>query len=764
MIKKWFIFLFFVGHSFAFPSEKGYVPLPLKLLIQKGKKEIPRGLLKFDENDRVELLVETNNPEEVRNFLRLNGGNSGSFAGGILTVRVPVNVLSDFIKAPSVRRITQSRKLKPLLDISRQKISANKAESGVGLPRGINGTDTIVGIVDTGIDYTHPDFKNPDGTTRIIALWDQTINGTPPPDFGYGAECSVDSINDGTCMEIDTAPDFSHGTHVAGIATGLNRTYRGIAPGAMIVVVKSLYTEGSVVDGVDYVFRLADKYKKSAVVNLSLGGNYGPHDGTGELVRVLEALQGPGKVIVSAGGNSGGMRIHAGGNIVSEGWYVMDFITESTSAGLDIWYDAPNALDFSISALRQNNTLCEQTSFVAPGQSGQFSLSCSGLNCGSVYIDATDITYPGNGDRDVLVIIESPSTSEDLSKCRWALGVKPNSTDTDGGNFDAWITTDNGEFTEKPVLLPLDGGMLSKTGDTDKTISTPADGSNMIAVGSYVSKTQWLAKDGYDYTCDPDCILDDISIFSSKGPTRDGRIKPDIVSPGEWIASAKSHNVAQIPSYLLLPDNEHFMLAGTSMASPHVTGAVALLFDMNPNLTVENVRSLLINYADSDAFTGTVPNNIWGYGKLNVEKSLQNVESATIDITPPGVFDVVLEMKDTSVDISWKTDELASGAVKLKFRDGEENALSLMSYTTEHKFVINGIDSGKVFRIELTSSDPRGNSSAVTNLPGFLPNEGCGCNYSGEGEDPKSLLFPFLVLVGVVFVRNKLVRWSNGSM
>ncbi len=595
----------------------------------------------------------------------------------------------------------------------------------------------------------HPDFKNPDGSTRIIALWDQTINGTPPPDFGYGAECNVDSINNGTCKEIDTDPDYSHGTHVAGIASGSHTTYRGIAPSAMIVVVKTRYTEGTVVDGVDYVFRLAEKYKKPAVVNLSLGGNYGPHDGQGELVRALEALKGPGRIIVSAGGNSGHIRIHAGGSITSEEWYVMDYSSEETTGGLDIWYDATDTLDFAIAGLRQDNTLCGKTSFVTPGQSVQFSISCPGLNCGSVYIDTTTISYPENRSRNVLVILESPSTNEDLSRCRWALGVKPNSTDPSGGNFDAWITTDNGEFTENPVLLTGLGSLLSVPGDTDKTVSVPADGNYIIAVGSYTSKTYWEAKDGNDYTCElsnPSCIRNDISYFSSKGPTRDNRIKPDITAPGEWIASARSSDVTEIDTILLLPDNLHFMLAGTSMASPHVTGAVALLFDMNPGLNPDEVIKLIRNNAKTDSFTGPVPNNTWGYGKLNIIKALENLSSAEPDKNPPIISDIMIEIQESKIGLSWKTDELANSTVKIKDSEKGESLFTRMSYSQEHNFTITGIDTGKVFHIEVTSSDPRGNSSTVTSLPGILPNEGCGCNYSeGRGEPFSFLLYLFLV-------------------
>jgi subtilisin family serine protease len=754
------LLLLFMCCFFAFSSEAGYVSLPVKLLMQKGTKGIPGGLLKFDENNRVELLVETDNPQEIKEWLRLNRGNAGSYAGGILTVRVPVELLSDFIRGPSVFRVMPSRKLKPLLDISRQKISADEAEQGLNLPRGITGVDAIVGIVDTGIDFTHPDFKNPDGSTRIIALWDQTINGIPPADFGYGAECTVDSINNGSCTEIDTDPDFSHGTHVAGIAAGSHSTYRGIAPSAMIVAVKSLYTEGAVIDGVDYVFRIAQKYKKPAVVNLSLGGNYGPHDGTGELARALTALEGTGRVIVAAGGNSGDMYIHAGGNVTSEKWFVMDFDSGNTTAGLDIWYDGADALDFGVVALRQNNQLCGTPAFVAPGQSGQFTMSCANLNCGTVYLDASEVSYSGNGDRNVLIVLQSPSSSEELSKCRWALGVKPNSSDPSGGNFDAWIITDNGEFTDSPV--PLTGLVvsLSSPGDTDKTVSTPADAKNIIAVGSYVSKTQWPAKDGNSYTCEPNCVENDISYFSSRGPTRDGRIKPDIVAPGEWIASAKSANVMEIPSYLLLPDNEHFMLAGTSMASPHVTGAVALLFDMNPQLSLDEVRQFLTGNTDTDIFTGTVPNNVWGYGKLNIEKALLNVSPVGFDNTPPVISNVLIDMQEGSVNISWDTDELANGLVKITYGNGDDISWSMMSYSIGHMFSITGIDTGRVFRIEISSSDPRGNSSSVTNLLGILPHEGCGCNYSGGNGVGFAFLLLLPGLIGVLYIRNRLMKQS----
>lgn len=749
------ISIIFLFSFFLYAGDEIKLSLPIRLFLQDKQKVLHQNLLVLDREGRVEVLIEADNPYELRKLIREKGGMAGTVAGRIITARLPVEIIPEIAEKSGIISIRPSRRLRPLLDISRLKISADKAENGDGLQRAVNGTDVIIGVVDTGIDYRHPDFKNPDGSTRIIALWDQTINGTPPPDFGYGAECDVDSINNNTCREMDTDPDYSHGTHVAGIAGGSHYLYRGIAPSAMFVIVKTSYTEGTVIDGVDYVFRLAEKYRKPAVVNLSLGGSYGPHDGTGDLVRALESLQGPGKVIVSAGGNSGDMLIHAGGNTGSETWFVMDFDPDSLAGGLDVWYDGTDSLDFAISAFKNTTPLqlCKSTSFVPPGQSLQFTLDCGALNCGTVYIDTTETSYPGNGDRNVLILIQSPSQNQDLARCRWGLGVKPDNSDPGGGNFDAWIITDNGEFTSSPEILPFGSSLFSIPGDSEKTISVPADGKNIIAVGSYTSKTRWRAKDGKDYTCEPDCVIDNISYFSSNGPTRDGRTKPDITAPGEWIASSKSSSTVQIDSRLLLSDNLHFMLAGTSMASPHTTGAVALMLDLNPELTPQEVKNYLINNTDIDSFTGSVPNNTWGYGKLNVQKVLQNLPVAQRDTTPPFIYDTVIEMNPGSIKISWNTDELANGGVKVRFEDNTERELSTMSYSTSHNFVIDGIESGRIFRIQIFSADPRGNTAGVTNIPGVLPEEGCGCNYTEKQNSSGEFLLLVVVISVVLFLR-----------
>lgn len=744
------LFVLFAISIHGLEANGDRLPLLLKPAVLKNLTEGRPNLMYIDNQNRVEVLIRTERPDGLRKLLKKNGGYGVTYAGGYLTARVPLDRIEEIALSPDVVKIVPSRILKPLLDVSRKSIKAELAESGTGLPRPVTGSDVIVGIVDTGIDYTHPDFKNPDGSTRILSIWDQTILGTPPEGYEYGAECDVDSINAGTCKEVDTGDSFSHGTHVAGITAGSHSTFRGIAPQAMYVIVKTIYTEGAVIDGVDYIFRLAQKYNKPAVVNLSLGGDYGPHDGTGELAQSLAGLLGPGQIIVSAAGNSGGMLIHASDNVATEEWFVFDIEQDNTLAGVEIWYDGADTLDFAIAGLKQTNQLCNKTPFLPPGQSGQYTISCGSLNCGTVYLDTTTVSYSGNGDRSVSIVLQSPSQNESLSKCRWALGVEPNNTDPGGGSFDAWIITGNGEFT--PVLLPIElGGIYSKTGDDEKTISNPADHPRIIAVGSYTTKTTWHSKNGNDYTCEPDCHLNDISYFSAKGPTRDGRIKPDITAPGEWIASAKSSDV-NVPPKLVLSDGEHFILAGTSMASPHVTGAVALMLDMNPTLTPEDVLSELRSGADTDSFTGSVPNNDWGWGKLNVYNVLSNMNAAGLDQRPPVISDLLVDISDSSINISWTTDELADSYVRLTYNDGTTIEHTSMSFTTLHKVNLADIAGGKPFVIEISSTDPRGNKASVSEISGVAPEGGCGCNISRTGQG--SLLFELLlVMVLLLWIR-----------
>ena len=194
-----------------------------------------------------------------------------------------------------VKWVTASHFVKPLMDV---------APGKVGLPAfrkktKMKGKGIIVGVVDTGIDPKHAAFQG-----RILSIWDQVLSGDGVAEGGYGVELTGNLLT--------TSRDLhGHGTHVSGIAAGSDETYCGVAPEADLVMVKTDFMDAHIADGVRYIFRVADEMDRPAVVNLSLGGHWDPHDGTDSLSQIIDAESGPGKIVCCAAGNEGNDNIHA---------------------------------------------------------------------------------------------------------------------------------------------------------------------------------------------------------------------------------------------------------------------------------------------------------------------------------------------------------------------------------------------------------------------------------------------------------------------
>ena len=243
--------------------------------------------------------------------------------GGRATATVPVSALAALAARPDVQLITVSRPLRPQLDKSVPQTGATwlRTESA-GSFTGRTGDGVLIGFIDSGIDYDHPDFLDASGNSRVLAIWDQQTTGTAPAAFGYGNECTQTDILAGTCSEVDDADREGHGTHVAGIAAGSGAapdasgaTYltTGMAPGASIAVGKTDFTVNGTIDGLTYLFDLADSLDLPAVVNISLGTHLGAHGGTHPIEQEIDALVGaaPGRAVVVAAGNYAATPIHA---------------------------------------------------------------------------------------------------------------------------------------------------------------------------------------------------------------------------------------------------------------------------------------------------------------------------------------------------------------------------------------------------------------------------------------------------------------------
>jgi len=537
----------------------------------------------------------------------LHGIPSLAEAGEIVALLVTLGELRDLSIDKAVVYVEPSWKTSTQLDRSVPAIGADLAHNRTPAAQG---EGVIVGVVDTGIDYSHLDFRydaDDDGfeeSSRIHSIWDQT--------WGLlGAEYERADIESDIALGLGPenglvkASDWDgHGTHVASIAAGDGSSsgsgFVGVAPEATLIAVKTSFYTADILSGVRYVFDEADALGLPAVVNLSLGGQDGPHDGTSLFEEGLDQLAaGPGRAIVVSAGNEGDLPIHTSG-VLFGGATSFDVVAEDWEIELSIWY--PGDSEFTITVGRP-----DKPPISAPTGTDTGYVTTS---FGTVYVDnASGGVNPNNGDHEAFIRLANLAVGD-----RWEIGIFDANG---GGRFDAWVATPSGI---------IDGG------DSSSTIDEPGNGNQVITVGSFNTKANWLSVSGsQDFSAQ--FPVGPLSSFSSHGPTRDGRRKPEICAPGAWICAARSGS-APLLDYLTHPDQVHVLEIGTSMAAPHVSGAVALLLERDPLLSAGEIRGILTSTAASDGYTGLLPNDLWGWGKLDTLAAVEAV-GAAVPPEPP---------------------------------------------------------------------------------------------------------------------------------
>jgi len=477
------------------------------------------------------------------------------------------------------------------------------------------GQGSIVGFVDTGIDWTHRDFRadrDGDGfeeSSRILWLWDQTETGFfgSPRKVPFGTEYSREEIemalraHSGIVNERD---ESGHGTHVAGIAVGdgstSDGTFVGMAPNAEIIFIKTSYFTTDIVEAVRYVFDKAEWLGKPAVVNLSLGGHFGPHDGTSLFEQSLESfLERPSRALVASAGNEGDQNIHIGGQLRPREAFTFTFVPNEETAYVSIWYSG--SANFTVSVTSPGINGPPQTILAVRGQ-GEFQDTPDG----SIEIDNSGGGLdPRNRDRAIAISLERVQPGSP-----WHITLTDQGST--GGRFDAW-----------PGLATM--GYFPQ-GDTLSTITEPATAKKIIAVGAYTTKVSWQGADGEPHRFTDAQSEGQLARFSARGPTRDGRLKPDLTAPGTAIVSAlaKASEISQSEK-LRVQGGEYAAMQGTSMAAPHVAGAIALLLQAQPHLTAEEILVQLKATALQDAFTASGPPWAWGAGKLQADRSFETL-------------------------------------------------------------------------------------------------------------------------------------------
>ena len=589
-------------------SKSRLAQLPLTQRIRVGVQSVSSRLSgtsarNFRRRDLIPVVIDSSDCAKTADQVERWRGDCIAVGAGKMCARVPRQKLLNLSEIASVRYVEAGVRLRPHSDLAHRSANLLPA-SGFNRNVGETGRGVLVGVIDTGIDLAHPAFKT-SARTRIVNYLDQERNrefSAADIDAG-GASGSLDTIG--------------HGTHVAGIAAGNGRgspnsEWAGVAPNADLAVVKTSFMSTDIALAVNHIFAVADSRDQPCVINLSLGGHGGGHDGSSITERIIDDLSGPGRLVVISAGNEGGDNIHASTVLrrdTTDRW-VADmnlspqlFDTESGPQQfgylvVQVWSQSEDTI--SIQLRTPNGQL------LTPAPNGQ-----SEIDQGVFFVEMNHQVHPYSGDNvTTFTVITTP---EPAWLNGWSLIATP-SGNIEVGAVHAWINDRSmGSFTQGAT--------------DDYLVGMPGTAFSAITVASYATRNRWPSRDPNqaDGTFFLDAVnLEDISYFSSPGPTRDGQNKPDIAAPGQYLLAPLSADApaAEMPDWLRVSGRKYASLQGTSMSAPYVTGSLALLLEKAPQTDWAEAKRRLIKSAATDRHTRVCWNPRWGYGRVDIERLL----------------------------------------------------------------------------------------------------------------------------------------------
>ena len=459
---------------------------------------------------------------------------------------------------------------------------------------GLTGKGILVGIVDSGVDYFHPDFRNEDGSTRILRLWDQSVAGNPPENYVSGTEYTKEEIDEALALgetegrRLVPSGDFSgHGTAVLGIAAGNGRASdgvnRGVAYRSDLLVVKmgnprenSFPRTTELMEGIDYLIRQAVKMRKPMVINISFGNNYGSHRGDSLLENYIDTVAAMGRtVIVTGTGNNGSQPWHAGGILQQGKTEEIQLAVGAFEPTLNVqlWKDYEDEMEIYLESPSgerigplserlgpQRHLLENPELLIYYGKPGPYQLSQE------IYIDfISEGNYVDSGVWKVLL------SGKRVRSGQYFLWLP-------GGNV---LNRGTGFYSPRAV----------------GTLTIPSTAGKVISVGAYDSRQNAYAD------------------FSGRGSQFLPIRKPDLAAPGVSISAP-------------VPGGGYATVTGTSFAAPFVSGSAALLMEWgivkgnDPFLYGEKVKAYLRKGAQRVGGYEEYPNVEVGWGRLCLESSL----------------------------------------------------------------------------------------------------------------------------------------------
>ncbi len=539
---------------------------------------------------------------------------------------------------------------------------------------GATGKGVTLIMVDRGVDWTHPDFINEDGTTRIKYILDMTGQSGCSPMNSAPVEYSESQINTALSggTTLNTRDAVGHGTVSLGIAAANGRAfangkYRGIAPEADLIVVK--YTsEGAPAHGnqaaetgfvacfdeaMDWIDEKIDELGQPAVALGNFGTQYGPIDGTSSVSRKIDQIFGldrPGRIWVEGVGDEGDKDNHAGGSYTNTADSLIPFsLADTATYRMSIWYDGNFPAEITIE-LADGTTVGPVTQGNFANQNGIFIQH---------YVPGTEFYAWNSTSGDGSAVI-------DVGGFAGTGNIRIRSTVPGTGTFDAYGSfTDNLVFTDK--LVP---GRLANIASTNSAIT----------LGAYVNKVNYNDIDGIPRTVDTEGLVDQVWSGSSQGPTRDGRLGVDVMLPGHNLfTSFGATSYWSTFRFNLVEDGGGFYgrQGAVSGAAPILQGAVALMLELNPELTARQARNIIRETSVRDSETGITPNTQWGYGKMDVYAAAME---AVAQARAPRLVAVVPDLNNNGADEVAAIQVNDSASIRVRLSDAQSGA-TLGNYT-----------------------------------------------------------------------------------
>ena len=602
------------------------------------------------------------------------------FGHGFYAAFLPVDSLGALDQSASIVRMEANELSNVLNDNSKEILGVNKVWNGIELPQAFRGNGVLAGVMDIGFDFTHPSFRNEDGSSRVIWFWDPLAENDNPKELGrtyttpdevLAAEHSYNATQD------------NHGSHVLGsiAGRGIDGNFAGMAPEADIIggyvplgdipqdfysrlndyLMKTFLPEtnglpmgivnveiSSVIElAMLYkIFKKADELNKPCVVNWSFGAPSSFSADFTAYETVLNSMLGPGRIVVASAGNDGGM---------------MKYVKKEADKPMEqpVYYKSDTRTYYMFIRTKMDNPFFKMDMVFED-------------LADTIHIDTYDAIIKNAFNQDYEASVDIPRSEwedefEDVEEYPFSVAVKTTNFAEGYAGFNLIVhPSEKYSHSENmvgkiivnsPVELEFLGSKDAKGGYTRfsneniensrgcniKTINLPGSLERIVTVGAMHQCTSFTNIFGEDATYIAlGSEKGHLSSFSSCGPTIDNRIKPDVVAPGHNVLSVynsfyepgPAENVEKKMAYkanAFGKDYAIWTMSGTSMSSPVTTGVIALWLQANPNLTPEDIKGVIerTSHQPEPEFSGTDKNVYYGWGEIDAYAGLLDILGLT---------------------------------------------------------------------------------------------------------------------------------------